>query len=202
MKPNEALQNKSKSITNLNENEKSFSERITYLELENNVQKFIHSPYRTPLERYNFQQADEVSNFNEEKTFDPAVLQIKQMGALKYLNRYPNFGLSPSKSLPEIPKTANNTFSVAEANKAQKTAIPRSLGLSRKYVGPVRYPVTPAKDTVKQTTPPLKANSLSLFTESSNDQVFIWKFTRHIVLRDFVDVAIDGTFRKQELQVS
>ncbi|GJQ69615.1 hypothetical protein Trydic_g6706 [Trypoxylus dichotomus] len=47
-------------------------------------------------------------------------------------------------------------------------ALPRSLGLSRKWKGPVRYPVTPVKKT-----PELNENSNVYVTTSDEEQVFI-----------------------------
>ncbi|KRT85480.1 FERM domain containing protein [Oryctes borbonicus] len=47
-------------------------------------------------------------------------------------------------------------------------ALPRSLGLSRKWRGPVRYPVTPVKKT-----PELNDNSNVYVTTSDEEQVFI-----------------------------
>lgn len=158
---------KSRSITSLNGNN-LLSEHLTRLELENNVQNCTLSPYQSPMEKYNFQQADEDEDFNEEKYFKnpDLIVPVLQTSNLKTFSRYPML-LSPAKSLPEIPIQKTGT------------AVPRSMGLSRKYVGPVKYPVTPAKGETSSSSTlqtPSKQNSLSLFTssnESSHVQVYI-----------------------------
>ncbi|CAH0553791.1 unnamed protein product [Brassicogethes aeneus] len=48
-------------------------------------------------------------------------------------------------------------------------ALPRSLGLSRKWRGPVRYPVTP----IKKITPNLATEPDGVFVNSDDEQVFI-----------------------------
>lgn len=149
-----AVPSRSKSISNLNESVRNpLSVHITRLELENNIQQPLLSPYQSPIEKYNFQQAEEVSNLNEEKR-----LEVRGMGKLKNFHDFPTLSLSPAKSLPEIPN-------LAKLSVAKKPALPRSLGLSRKYIGPVRYPVTPGKDANAPSKP------LSLFGEPK--QVFI-----------------------------
>ncbi|KFB41968.1 AGAP013042-PA-like protein [Anopheles sinensis] len=91
----------------------------------------------------------------------------------------PLVGLSPSKSMPDLPK-------ILRAYTKQQQPIPptdagRDVlrigsgrtsgtgGLSRKYTGPTRYPVTPAKDTFKT----IRSAQLSLSNASEDEQVFI-----------------------------
>lgn len=58
-----------------------------------------------------------------------------------------------------------------------KSAYPRNVGLSRKYVGPVKYPVTPIRatlgmETSQQSQPQLQPR-LSLLADDDEEQVFI-----------------------------
>ncbi|XP_044258663.1 FERM and PDZ domain-containing protein 2-like [Tribolium madens] len=79
-----------------------------------------------------------------------------------------------------IPKSNNNSRSLdrkllKEDNTNCKAtippiALPRSLGLSRKWRGPVRYPVTPVKKTMMGSDVENQTNYLS---NSDDDQVFI-----------------------------
>ncbi|XP_055599161.1 uncharacterized protein LOC129748529 [Uranotaenia lowii] len=117
-------------------------------------------------------------------------------------------GLSPSKSMPDLPKilqayakpslpldsntpAANNSSgrlpingslssvaalsSVGSSRTLPKTLPPpKGAGLCRKYTGPKRFPVTPAKDCVRTISahPAVKVQ-LSLSNASEDDQVFI-----------------------------
>lgn len=68
-----------------------------------------------------------------------------------------------------IPKP--NIFEVLESDMPPAIALPRSLGLSRKWRGPVKYPVTPVKkDLVLEDN---IENTLSNFSNSDDEQVFI-----------------------------
>lgn len=50
--------------------------------------------------------------------------------------------LSISKSVPDLPKVV----AIIPKRIDKPPALPKCIGLGRKYTGPVRYPVTPAKD--------------------------------------------------------
>ncbi|XP_041780175.1 uncharacterized protein LOC121597901 [Anopheles merus] len=100
-------------------------------------------------------------------------------------------GLSPSKSMPDLPKILQAYSKQPPTFGTLLTAVvggPR-LGssvklpgqqqqqqhhgtMSRKYTGPTRYPVTPAKDTFKTTVGPIRTQ-LSLSNASEDEQVFI-----------------------------
>lgn len=62
-----------------------------------------------------------------------------------------NRSLSASKSVPDLPKVV-----AIIPKRVDRPALPKCIGLSRKYTGPVRYPVTPGKD------PMLSRSSTSL----------------------------------------
>lgn len=47
------------------------------------------------------------------------------------------------------------------------------MGLSRKYEGPVRYPVTPGKSAPNKPTLSGGSHQLSLLADSDDEQVFI-----------------------------
>uniref|UniRef100_A0A182PLK2 FERM domain-containing protein n=1 Tax=Anopheles epiroticus TaxID=199890 RepID=A0A182PLK2_9DIPT len=91
-------------------------------------------------------------------------------------------GLSPSKSMPDLPKILQAyskqsapTFgtSMAAGTRLGSASVKLPGGtLSRKYTGPTRYPVTPAKDTFKTTVGPIRTQ-LSLSNASEDEQVFI-----------------------------
>lgn len=49
-----------------------------------------------------------------------------------------------------------------------KMAMPRNMGLSRKYLGPVKYPVTPVRATIG-----MEMHRLSLLADEDEEQVFI-----------------------------
>ncbi|KAG4070549.1 hypothetical protein HA402_001215 [Bradysia odoriphaga] len=69
------------------------------------------------------------------------------------------------RSMPDLPKVVG-TIPKHQTN--DKGTLPRTMGLSRKYVGPVRYPVTPIRPsngTEKQ--------RLSLLADNVDKQVFI-----------------------------
>uniref|UniRef100_A0A182T407 PDZ domain-containing protein n=1 Tax=Anopheles maculatus TaxID=74869 RepID=A0A182T407_9DIPT len=100
--------------------------------------------------------------------------------------------LSPSKSMPDLPKILqvyskqpptfggvglpammtgphrNNT----RLGSSVKLPGQQGASISRKYTGPTRYPVTPAKDTFKTTVGPVRTQ-LSLSNASEDEQVFI-----------------------------
>ncbi|XP_063704229.1 LOW QUALITY PROTEIN: uncharacterized protein LOC134833731 [Culicoides brevitarsis] len=129
-------------------------------ELENNITA-CDSPIQLHV-------ADEIANVNEEKYIGgeidlDAVMQLQKMGSLKHFDRY-QVG-SPSKSMPDIPK-------ILDLIPKPRPAMPRVMGLSRKYVGPVKYPVTPAKDSNSSLNTPQK-HPLSLLTKTKAEQVFI-----------------------------
>uniref|UniRef100_A0A182LS39 FERM domain-containing protein n=1 Tax=Anopheles culicifacies TaxID=139723 RepID=A0A182LS39_9DIPT len=99
-------------------------------------------------------------------------------------------GLSPSKSMPDLPKVLqayskqSPTFGVIPAGVVGPVRNSTRLGssvklpghqgttMSRKYTGPTKYPVTPAKDTFKTTVGPIRTQ-LSLSNASEDEQVFI-----------------------------
>lgn len=57
----------------------------------------------------------------------------------------------------------------AEENNERKRRVARTASQSRKYLGPVRYPVTPIKTILS----PIR-HQLSLLADSDDEQVFIW----------------------------
>ncbi|XP_053668060.1 uncharacterized protein LOC128718460 [Anopheles marshallii] len=100
-------------------------------------------------------------------------------------------GLSPSKSMPDLPKILQAygkqpaTFGVLlpagvigpvrnSTRLGSSVKLPGHHGtaVSRKYTGPTKYPVTPAKDTFKTTVGPIRTQ-LSLSNASEDEQVFI-----------------------------
>lgn len=77
------------------------------------------------------------------------------------------------KKLKNSEELPNNNKDNSMSESKQKIAIPpialpRSLGLSRKWRGPVKYPVTPVKKTLG-----LSDNDSSYLTTSDEEQVFI-----------------------------
>ncbi|XP_035788715.1 uncharacterized protein LOC118464874 isoform X2 [Anopheles albimanus] len=95
-------------------------------------------------------------------------------------------GLSPSKSMPDLPKLLHTSNKPNQPNNSTREKLTdllatktlpsgdgtgRLLGTSngRKYTGPVRYPVTPAKDIFKTAG----RAQLSLSNASEDEQVFI-----------------------------
>lgn len=56
--------------------------------------------------------------------------------------------------------------------KSEKIVFPRTMGLSRKYEGPVRYPVTPGK-SAPTISKGKGSHQLSLLADSDDEQVFI-----------------------------
>ncbi|XP_050073783.1 uncharacterized protein LOC126561562 [Anopheles maculipalpis] len=99
--------------------------------------------------------------------------------------------LSPSKSMPDLPKILQvyskhpPTFDGVglpamigpirnHTRLGSSVKLPGQQGasISRKYTGPTRYPVTPAKDTFKTTVGPVRTQ-LSLSNASEDEQVFI-----------------------------
>ncbi|XP_050099570.1 uncharacterized protein LOC126579900 [Anopheles aquasalis] len=95
-------------------------------------------------------------------------------------------GLSPSKSMPDLPKLLHASNKPNQPNNSTRDKLTgllatktlpfgdgtgRLLGTStgRKYTGPIRYPVTPAKDTFKTAG----RAQLSLSNASEDEQVFI-----------------------------
>ncbi|EAT36558.1 AAEL011364-PA [Aedes aegypti] len=103
--------------------------------------------------------------------------------------------LSPSKSMPDLPKilqaytkptsvsptsssgsnSSSSTLSYG-SNRSQPKSLPppKTMGLSRKYTGPVRFPVTPAKDCMRTISAhPTGKIQLSLSNASEDGQVFI-----------------------------
>ncbi|XP_055617175.1 uncharacterized protein LOC129762698 isoform X2 [Toxorhynchites rutilus septentrionalis] len=105
--------------------------------------------------------------------------------------------LSPSKSMPDLPKilqafTKSNsvsptsssgcggstvTLSYSSSNRTQPKSLPppKTMGLSRKYTGPARFPVTPVKDCLRTISvhPGSGKVQLSLSNASEDEQVFI-----------------------------
>ncbi|XP_053681539.1 uncharacterized protein LOC128732319 [Sabethes cyaneus] len=99
--------------------------------------------------------------------------------------------LSPSKSMPDLPKilqaynkptTVSPTSSSSGSCSHRSTSGqpkslpgPKSMGLSRKYTGPARFPVTPVKDSLRTVLParPSSRIQLSLSNASEDEQVFI-----------------------------
>lgn len=96
---------------------------------------------------------------------------------------------TPSKSMPNLPKVRRRSSSMSHSfallfvfqvvaimpKSSKSTALPRGLGQSRRYIGPVRYPVTPGKsekDPIKSALGPSK-HQLSLLADSDDEQVFI-----------------------------
>ncbi|XP_035919453.1 uncharacterized protein LOC118517435 isoform X2 [Anopheles stephensi] len=99
--------------------------------------------------------------------------------------------LSPSKSMPDLPKILQvyskqpPTFgavghpaivgphrNTTRLGSSVKLPGQQGASISRKYTGPTRYPVTPAKDTFKTTVGPIRTQ-LSLSNASEDEQVFI-----------------------------
>uniref|UniRef100_A0A182JG05 FERM and PDZ domain-containing protein 2 n=1 Tax=Anopheles atroparvus TaxID=41427 RepID=A0A182JG05_ANOAO len=100
----------------------------------------------------------------------------------------PLTSMSPSKSMPDLPKILRAYSKQQQAPSQETSDILRigsartgmasgkrgsTGGLSRKYTGPTRYPVTPAKDTFKTTVGPIRTAQLSLSNASEDEQVFI-----------------------------
>ncbi|XP_055524142.1 uncharacterized protein LOC129717898 isoform X2 [Wyeomyia smithii] len=115
-------------------------------------------------------------------------------------------GLSPSKSMPDLPKilqaynkptaispTSSSGSSSGSSGPNRSTSAqpkslpgPKTMGLSRKYTGPARFPVTPAKDSLRTVLPVRPGSALgtsygstggrvqlSLSNASEDNQVFI-----------------------------
>lgn len=84
----------------------------------------------------------------------------------------PNVDLSNFHSLDRRHFRSNKSFVTNSENESACTippiALPRSLGLSRKWRGPVRYPVTPVKKVVDMET-----DSCTYVSTSDEEQVFI-----------------------------
>lgn len=144
--------NRPASSLNASKHSKSV-ERFQNLELQTVIDQ---DELVDPMEKYfsTMKQRHEPNNQN----------QVKNT-----LNQYKNtsFSLNHSKSVPDLPKVVGII-----PKRIERAALPRSLGLSRKYIGPVRYPVTPAKDPMKIEAV-VGRRQLSLPVDIDDGQVFI-----------------------------
>uniref|UniRef100_A0A336LMW2 CSON002930 protein n=1 Tax=Culicoides sonorensis TaxID=179676 RepID=A0A336LMW2_CULSO len=126
------------------------------VELKNNIA--VLSPDQSD-------DSDETQNMYERK-----YLGDVNLNAVKYFNKTSDrHAISPSKSMPDLPKIVDV---VPKESHLVRPALPRVMGLSRKYVGPVKYPVTPAKYVSTSTVPKLH-HQLSILAKSTDQQVFI-----------------------------
>lgn len=97
---------------------------------------------------------------NLNKSISKSCAQIDSEGKVKIV------GMIPKKQcLSWDRKQAKNA---EDKDVAGPIALPRSLGLSRKWRGPVRYPVTPVKKDFVQNT----ESDNSCFSNSEDEQVF------------------------------
>lgn len=88
----------------------------------------------------------------EERAAERRQLEISANGgSLPRVLTTANKSLSLSKSVPDLPKVV----AIIPKRVDRPPALPKCIGLGRRYTGPVRYPVTPAKD-------PLSRSSTSL----------------------------------------
>ncbi|XP_058829712.1 uncharacterized protein LOC131689005 [Topomyia yanbarensis] len=145
------------------------------------------------------QQQNQPANLQRLSKNVPDILRTRNVGSL-------GGTLSPSKSMPDLPKilqaytkptsvspssssgsgsssTTLSRGSSSSRSRSQPKSLPAPksmmglLLLSRKYTGPTRYPVTPAKDCLR-TMLPVRPSSggkvqLSLSNASEDEQVFI-----------------------------
>ena len=78
----------------------------------------------------------------EERAKERRQVEITSNGSLPRVLSSADKSLSLSKSVPDLPKVV----AIIPKRVDRPPAVPKAVGLGRKYTGPVRYPVTPAKD--------------------------------------------------------
>lgn len=80
----------------------------------------------------------------EDRAAERRQMEVSINGSLPRVLSAANKSLSFSKSAPDLPKVV--AIIPKRVDRPVPPALPRSIGLGRRYTGPVRYPVTPAKD--------------------------------------------------------
>ncbi|XP_018332723.1 FERM and PDZ domain-containing protein 2-like [Agrilus planipennis] len=149
----------------------------------------------TPIEKHLIESCYDITNFNKHFCL-PSVTRTATTTDVPY-HKHIRYGFEPevvdcveSKGLPKKTVSAscsnlnyleNRSKSDIEISKSTKRsmedcrkismpiALPRSLGLSRKWRGPVKYPVTPIKRERKGS----ESDAKCLLNTSDDEQVFI-----------------------------
>lgn len=160
--------------------QKCYSENKVYEESDIDYSSQENTPQKRNSTKYKFNTWRGL-NSNSKSKRRPLSLSIPADVNLSddYLNESSSDLLKKS-SLKSIQSSLNSLDNSIKSGSSKNVALPRNYGLSRKWLGPVRYPVTPCKNSNIETEPSAIVNEnvtrrhfVYGAGDSDEDQIFL-----------------------------